>query len=91
MTLLWIRCCPGIPDTNGFVTVSRYDSELLSLLKDAETGQRDYVIAGITIYFEPYTVVAWLKVKIADIQHLERELKSSSDSNALLCSYSLKE
>ncbi|MGC4005238.1 MAG: CHASE3 domain-containing protein [Pirellulales bacterium] len=46
-------------------------SELLSLLKDAETGQRGYVITGDAEYLEPYdTAVSRIKEKFTDIKHL---------------------
>jgi CHASE3 domain sensor protein len=55
-------------------------SELLSLLKDAETGQRGYVITGDSEYLEPYnTAVARIKEKLADIEHLvEGNLKQKT-------------
>jgi methyl-accepting chemotaxis protein len=46
-------------------------TDLLSLLKDAETGQRGYLLTAEESYLEPYkTAVAAIKAKLADVKKL---------------------
>ena len=49
-------------------------SDLLSLIKDAETGQRGYLITGDDRYLEPYTAaVAHIDQRMSDIERLIRD------------------
>ena len=46
-------------------------SDLLSLIKDAETGQRGYLITGDDRYLEPYTkAVSYIDQQVIDIERL---------------------
>jgi signal transduction histidine kinase len=45
--------------------------DLLSLLKDAETGQRGFIIVGTKRYLEPYTAaIGKIEPALKDIEHL---------------------
>ena len=49
-------------------------SDLLSLIKDAETGQRGYLITGDDRYLEPYTrALSHIDQQISDIERLIRD------------------
>jgi PAS domain S-box-containing protein len=48
--------------------------ELLSLAKDAETGQRGYLVTGEPRYLEPYlSAVAAIDTKVAEVERLTAE------------------
>ena len=69
------RSITSLTDTNQLIThtykVLEELSEVLSLLKDAETGQRGYVITGDDAFLEPYqTGVAGVPAVIKDLRDL---------------------
>src|ERR1700730_10891385 len=80
------RSINSLTNTNQWIThtykVLESAAEVLSLLKDAETGQRGYVIAGDEAYLEPYRgaidqlpkVVKQLRELTADNSNQQRRL-----------------
>ncbi|MEH2198027.1 response regulator [Nostoc sp.] len=59
--------------------------ELLSEMKDAETGQRGYILTGQEIYLEPYqAVVANIDPKIAELKDLIADQPSQEKQFATL-------
>ena len=59
--------------------------ELLSDMKDAETGQRGYVLTGQKSYLEPYqTAVANINPKIAELKDLIIDQRSQQKQFAIL-------
>src|ERR1700744_2092611 len=59
---------------NNQLSVISELQELESTVKDAETGQRGYLLTGEDSYLEPYTKsIPQLKTRLSDLQHLVSE------------------
>ncbi|MEH2388599.1 MAG: response regulator [Nostoc sp.] len=76
-------------DTNNHVQKTQEKinglEELLSNMKDAETGQRGYVLTGQKIYLEPYqTALANINPKIAQLKNLIIDQPSQQKQFAIL-------
>jgi methyl-accepting chemotaxis protein len=74
------RSITSLTNTNQLIThtykVLEDVAEVLSLLKDAETGQRGYVITGDDAFLEPY------QTGIAGVSNMLKDLRELTSDNA---------
>ena len=67
-------------ETHTYQVLSKLE-EILSLTKDAETGQRGYILTGESRYLEPYQVASGqLEQKVRDVKQLTKDNSSQQRS-----------